>query len=162
MAPVSLLGITMATAVFPSLSEAALTSTDALRLLLRRTAGTVLMASLLAALLMYLIRQPLVALLLGGGAFATEAVSGTARLLGVFCLSIPTESLSHLLARAFYSQQNTIIPVTFSAISLLVTGVSAYLLMGRFGLLGLPLGFFLGSCIKTVGLYTVLVSRQSG
>jgi putative peptidoglycan lipid II flippase len=108
--------------------------------------------STLAALLTFFIRRPLVGLLLGGGAFDEAAVARTALVLGVFCLSIPTESLSHLFARAFYAVQNTIIPVVFSMLSLLVAASSAYVLSSRVGIVGLPLGFFLGSLVKTAGL----------
>lgn len=157
--PVSLLGIAMATAVFPALSEAALASRNELNRLFRRTTVAILLASGAAALVVFAIRQPLVALLLGGGAFDKEAVARTALTLGFFCLSIPTESLSHLFARAFYATKNTTIPVAFSVVSLLVAGSSAYLLLGRFGIIGLPLGFFLGSFVKTLGLWLLFLKR---
>lgn len=162
--PVSLLGIAMATAVFPALAEAALASLEQLRRLLWRTALAMGVASIAAALAVFVIRRPLVALLLGGGAFDASAVAATAMTLGVFCLSIPTESLSHLLARAFYATQNTIIPVVFSVVSLIVAGGSAYVLSRQLGIIGLPLGFFLGSSVKTVGLVVVFhryTSRRS-
>lgn len=157
--PVSILGIAMATAVFPSLSEAALQRSSSLRQLLHRTTLSIFLASTAAALAMFVIRRPLVQVVLGGGAFDTNAVSRTALTLGVFCLAIPTESLSHLFARAFYATKNTLIPVLFSILSLLVASSSAYLLLGRLGILGLPLGFFLGSTAKTLGLAIVLHLR---
>lgn len=151
--PVSVLGIAMATAVFPALAQAALESTDELRHLLRRTTLSILVASTAAALLLFIIRRPLVAILLGGGAFDSAAVERTALILGFFCLSIPTESLSHLYARAFYATKNTTIPVILTVISFLVAGSSAYLLSKTMGIIGLPLGFFLGSLVKTLCLY---------
>ncbi len=156
--PVSVLGITMATAVFPMLSEAALGSRRELKRLFQRMTVSILLISVLAAAVMFLAARPLVAILLGGGNFDTEAVGRVAAVLAVFCLSIPTESLSHLFARAFYAVQNTVIPVVFSVVSLLIAGGSAYVLMGRFGIVGLPLGFFLGSAVKTVGLYILFLS----
>lgn len=157
--PVSLLGIAMATAVFPSLAQAATSSSTELRDLFRRTTLTILGASVAAALVVYIIRRPLVAILLGGGAFDGEAVTRTALTLGFFCLSIPTESLSHLFARAFYATKNTITPVIFSVISLVVAGSSAYVLSSRIGIIGLPLGFFFGSVTKTVGLWLLFLKR---
>jgi putative peptidoglycan lipid II flippase len=157
--PVSVIGIAMATAVFPALAEASLASTAAVRQLLRRTAASIFLASGTAALLMFIIRRPLIQLLLGGGAFTAEAVERTALVLGVFCLAIPTESLSHLFARAFYATHNTVVPVVLSVVSLAVSAGSAYVLSQSLGIVGLPLGFFLGSLVKTLGLYAAFQYR---
>lgn len=157
--PVSVIGIAMATAAFPLLSQAALDSPDKLKGVLRRTATSIGVATTAAALFMYVVSRPLVALLLGGGQFDAAAVSLTASVLGVFCLSIPTESISHVYARAFYALKNTTVPVVMSVVSLLVAGSSAYFLSQRLGIIGLPLGFFLGSAAKTVGLLMML-NRQ--
>ncbi len=159
--PVSLLGIAMSTAVFPSLAHAAINSRRELADLLRRTSGAIFLTSTLAALVVYALRQPLVAILLGGGQFDNEAVARTALTLGVFCLSIPTESLSHLFARAFYATKNTIVPVAFSVLSLFVAAGSAYFFSRTTGIVGLPLGFFLGSLVKTAGLALVFAGRVS-
>lgn len=158
--PVGVLAITMATAVFPSLAEAALSSRRELKSLFYRMTISIFFISLLAALAMFILARPLVAALLGGGSFNAEAVAQVALVLSVFSFSIPTESLSHLFARAFYAVQNTVIPVVFSVISLVIAGGSAYFLMNRFGIVGLPLGFFLGSLVKTVGLYAVFLRRK--
>jgi len=153
--PVSVLGITMATAVFPVLAEAALGKQAELRRLFTRTGLTVGGLAVAAALVMFLARRPLVQILLGGGAFDEVAVATTAAVLGVFTLAIPTESLNHLLARVFYARQNTVIPVVFSLVSLVVAGTSAYFLIDKMGIVGLPLGFFWGSLAKTIGLFSV-------
>src|SRR3989344_760280 len=155
--PVSMIGIAMSTAVFPALAEARLKSAQELRALLNRTAGVILVLSCLAALIMYALRYQIIAVLLGGGSFGSDAVALTALTLGIFCLSIPTESLSHLFARAFYATQNTVTPVVFSVIGLLIAGGSAYMLMGKVGIAALPLGFFLGSFVKTAGLWAMFL-----
>ncbi len=151
--PVSVLGIAMATAVFPSLAQAALQPGPQLKELFRRTTAIILFTSIVAALIVYIIRHPLIDILLGGGEFNAEDVTRTALVLGVFCLSIPTEALNHLFARAFYATQNTIIPVIWSVISFIIAGGSAYLLMGSLDVVAFPLAFFFGSIVKTIGLY---------
>ncbi|MBI3250901.1 MAG: hypothetical protein HYZ61_03600 [Candidatus Andersenbacteria bacterium] len=158
--PVSLIGIAIATAVFPSLAHAAVSSRKELHHLFQRTAGTILLISGTAALIIFVSRRLLISVLLGGGEFDEIAIAKTALLLGVFCLSIPTESVSHLLARTFYAAQNTIIPVVFSVINLIVAGSSAYILTQEIGIAGLPLGFFLGSFVKSAGLYIVLLRKR--
>ncbi|MEK7500495.1 MAG: lipid II flippase MurJ [Patescibacteria group bacterium] len=157
--PVSILGIAMSTAIFPVLAEAVIASREELRTVFRRIAGTILLTSTAAAVLMFSIRHPLVALLLGGRAFDANAVTQTAFVLGLFCLAIPTESLSHLFARAFYAKQDTVTPVVFSVVSLGIASVSAYMLIGTIGIAGLPLGFFFGSLVKSVGLF-LLFTKQ--
>ncbi|HLC49051.1 MAG TPA: murein biosynthesis integral membrane protein MurJ [Candidatus Andersenbacteria bacterium] len=157
--PVSILGITMSTAIFPVLAEAILVSRAELRSVFRRTAWTILFTSIGAAIVVYGIRYQIVTLFLGGGAFNADAVAQTAFVLGLFCLAIPTESLSHLFARAFYAAQDTRTPVIFSVLSLLVSGGSAYLFIHSYGIAGLPLGFFFGSFVKTAGLW-VLFNRK--
>lgn len=159
--PVSVLGIAMATAIFPALSEAALSTHTELRQLFRRTAASILTVSVAAALVLYIIRRPLVQLLLGGGKFGPAEVAQTALVLGVFCLAVPTESLSHLFARAFYATQHTLIPVVFSVASLLIASGSAYLMLPRLGIIALPLGFWFGSLFKTAGLYALFLRRLS-
>ncbi len=154
--PVSLIGIAMGTAAFPLLAEARIVSKKEFATLLYRIAGTILLVSSISAIVLSLIARPVVSALLGGGAFGVDAVAQTAFVLGIFCLSIPTESLSHVFARAFYAQQNTSIPVLFSVASLIVAGSSSYLLIGSMGIAGLPVGFFLGSLLKTVGLFVAL------
>lgn len=159
--PVSIIGITLATTAFPALSHAA--ATKSRRVFLEtywRTFLAVGASSTVAGVALWLIRRPLIAILLGGGAFGTADVALTASTLGMFCLSVPTEALSHLAARSFYATQNTLTPVVLSVLSLIVAGVSAYLLLPTMGLPALPLGFFLGSVCKVVGL-TALLPRQA-
>lgn len=158
--PVSIIGITLATTAFPALAHAAAKkSRRNFSETYWRTFATVGVSSALAGLLLWLIRRPLVAVLLGGGAFDRGDIKLTAATLGIFCLSVPTEALSHLAARSFYATQNTLTPVLFSMASLVVAGVSAYLLLPTLGLMALPLGFFLGSAVKLIGLTALLPRR---
>lgn len=158
--PVSIIGITLATTAFPALAQAAAKkSRRNFSETYWRTFATVGISSALAGLALWLIRRPLVQILLGGKAFDASDVGRTVATLGVFCLSVPTEALSHLAARSFYATQNTLTPVLLSVVSLVAAGVSAYLLLPTLGLIALPLGFFLGSTVKLIGL-TVLLPRQ--
>lgn len=159
--PVSLIGIAMSTAAFPLLSHAMLGPKPELLHLFRRLSGTILLGSVLAAALLYIVRYPLITVLLGGGAFDGDAIATTAMVLGIFCLSIPTESLSHIFARSFYAMQNTVTPVVMSVVGLAVSSVSAYILLRIYGIVGIPVGFFLGSFVKSLGLYLVFTKKLS-
>ncbi|MEX1063980.1 MAG: murein biosynthesis integral membrane protein MurJ [Candidatus Paceibacterota bacterium] len=149
--PVAILGITLALTAFPVLSRAVSNRNkpefmDQLAFTLK----AILLTTIPAALFMYFFRRPIINILLGGGEFSREAVELTAATLGVFSLSIVTESINHLLARAFYALKNSAVPTLIAVGGLAVTLVSAYYFSGSFGVKGLALGFFAGSMFKIV------------
>lgn len=159
--PVSLVGITVSTAAFPMLAEA-ISRRDFSRFkdTLRQISFSILVLSSVAAVVLYAIRVPLVRMLLGGGAFDADAVRTTATLLGVFCLAIPTEAFNHLLARSFYARKNTLIPVSFSVLSLIIATTISWWLLPQLHLQALAVGFFLGSIVKTMGLFLLLARAE--
>ena len=119
--PVSLIGVSIAVAAFPVLS-AAVASGD--RPAFVRTLATNLATTAIltggAAIGLFVLSRVVIAVLLGGGAFGPDDVALTAGLLAAFAISIPLESLTHLLARAFYATHNTLIPVLASLAALAV------------------------------------------
>jgi putative peptidoglycan lipid II flippase len=149
--PVSLVGITIATTSFPLLSGAASEkSRDKFWKILKNSFFLIFAMSFLAAIVIYIIREPLIRIFLGGGAFQSADVRRTAAVLGIFCLSIPTEALVHLLARAFYATKNTTIPVAVSILGIIISVPGGYFLSLSHGLVALPFAFFLGSAVELV------------
>ncbi|OGY85414.1 MAG: murein biosynthesis integral membrane protein MurJ [Candidatus Kerfeldbacteria bacterium RIFCSPHIGHO2_12_FULL_48_17] len=147
--PVSLFGIAFATAVFPLLSDAALTGKSADFLSqLRNSLKKILLFTVPSAAFLVIFGYYVVKILLGSGAFDDNDVRLTAGVLSIFALSIPLESISHLLARAFYALQNTLLPVIFSLASLVVAIGAAALLAPRFGITMVAWAFLLGSLTK--------------
>ncbi len=165
--PINMIGITLALTAFPGLAKAAAAG-DAkeFRTHLRFVSFLILGCAAIAAIVLYLIRTPLISILFGGGAFTPEAVQATAMALGIFALAIPTESWSQILARGFYSMQNSVTPVVMSVIHLAIAlGVSKFLLSffsipPQFGVNVLAFGFFLGSCVKTISL-ALLIQNET-
>jgi len=159
--PVSLIGITIATTTFPIL---ALTIVDRsvtrFRKILRNSFLLIFFTSIGAALVTFWIREPLVRLALGGGAFQAGDIAKTAATLGMFTLAIPAEASIQLLARAFYATKNTITPVALSIVGFILSVGSAYLLVPRYEILALPLGFFIGSAVELI-LLAVLISLRT-
>ncbi len=155
--PISLIGITIATTSFPILS-----STISRRKkgefinVLKKSFWLIFSLSILSAIFIFTIRQPLITLFLGGGAFDSEDIQRTAATLAVFCLSIPTEASAHLLVRAFYATKNTITPVLVSIVGILIAIPGGYFLSTSYGILALPLAFFLGSIVKVLILSILL------
>ena len=158
--PVSLIGLVLATTTFPHLAHAFVDkSAKEFSAILKKSSLQILAGSILAAIFLYLIRGPLIAHLIGGKAFTPEDVSRTAAFLGVFTLSIPTEALNQLIARAFYATKNTLLPTISSVVALIVSVSGAWLMLPSMQILALPLAFFLGSLSKIVILLVLLPSR---
>ncbi|MEK7582871.1 MAG: murein biosynthesis integral membrane protein MurJ [Patescibacteria group bacterium] len=158
-APVAVVGITLSMTLFPIISRSAAANNrvEFMKELLF-TVKLTLLILIPSAILMYVIREPLIRILLGGGAFDETAVKATAAALGIFTLAIPTESLSHLFARAFYALKNSIIPVFVSIGGLFLSIAVGYVLSRSMGVRGLALGFFIGSVVK-VALLAILLRR---
>lgn len=155
--PVAVIGINFALAAFPVLSRiSARGDRSSFSAEFLDKAKMILLATVPAALLLYIFRLPIIDILLGGGAFDKEAVRLTAATLGVFTLAIPTESLSHLLARTFYALKNSLIPLLASVSGLITALGGGFWLASFMGVPGLALGFFLGSLLKTIILLALL------
>lgn len=158
--PVSIIGITFATTAFPVMAKAiADHSQEDFKKTLKRSFWLILGGSTLAAIIIFIVREPLIRIVLGGGAFNEEAISRTAAMLGVFTLAMPTESLRHLLARAFYATKNTLIPVVLNIIGLIIAIGGGYLLAPRFDIISIPIAFSAASLFELIFLLILLPRR---
>ena len=158
--PVSLIGVSIAIAVFPILSaaEAAGDRAGFIRVLGRNLATTTIVTTG-AAIALFVLSTTLIRVLLGGGAFDANDVAVTGGLLAAFALSVPFESLTHLLARGFYATHNTIIPVLSSLAGLAVTLTVCETLAPTAGLTAIPIAFTAGSLTK-VALLAIAIGPR--
>lgn len=158
--PVSLIGITFATTAFPVMAKAISDhSQEEFKKVLKNSFWLILGGSILAALVTFIIKEPLIRIVLGGGNFTEEAIQKTALTLGIFTLAMPTESLIHLLARAFYATKNTVIPVIMSLLGLLVSVGGGYLLKPSLDIVAIPVAFALASFFEVIFLLVLLPRR---
>ncbi|MDP3696507.1 MAG: murein biosynthesis integral membrane protein MurJ [Candidatus Taylorbacteria bacterium] len=158
--PVSLIGITFSTTAFPVMAKAISDhSPDEFKKTLKQSFWLILGGSTLAAIVTFFIREPLIRIVLGGGNFSEEAIIRTATMLGAFTLAMPTESLRHLLARAFYATKNTIIPVVLNILGLVIAIGGAYLLAPKFDILSIPIAFATASLVELIFLIALLPHR---
>lgn len=158
--PVSLIGVAFSVAAFPVLSAAAAAGDR--RGFIRQTATNLVTISLVttaAAVVLYAIATRVVDYFLAGEAFDAQDVTRTGLVLAAFTLSIPLESMTHLLSRAIYATRNTILPVAASIAGLAVTVVTVELLVPSQGVVALPLGFAAGQGTKVVVLLWAVVVR---
>lgn len=148
--PVSLIGMAIALASFSHLSHlAAQREFKKFKDVVKNESIRIVLITAAAAVALAVISEPLIWILLGGGAFDREAVKVTASLLQVYAISIPLESLMHLLARAHYALKNTLRP---SAIHIFAIGCSIALsavLLPMIGLYALPVAFSAGFAVQS-------------
>jgi putative peptidoglycan lipid II flippase len=158
--PVSLIGVAISLAAFPTLSAAwAANDRATFRRLVRINLLTIGGLTLAAAVGLIVVSRLAIDLLLGGGAFGSEDVTLTATVLAVFSLAIPFDALSHLLSRAVYATHNTTLAVGASLVGFGVTVVSTLALVNEVGIVAIPLGFATGTAVKTILLGAALLSR---
>ena len=150
--PVSVIGVAFALAAFPALSIAH--ATDDRRGFLRLLFTNVLSIAVIttgAAIVLAVSGELAIRILLGGGAFDAADVALTTSVLAAFAISIPFESLTHLLSRAIYATRHTLLQVLASLVALGITVIAVQLLLVPLGIIAIPLGFSIGQAAK-VGL----------
>ena len=158
--PVSLVGVAFALAVFPALSTAhAMGDRRAFLRLVTTNAASIALITTVAAIAMVVVGETAIRVLLGGGAFDEADVTRTAAVLGAFALSVPFESLTHLLSRGIYATRHTILQVAASLAALGITVAATLALLSSAGLLAVPLGFAIGQAAKVVLLGAALLIR---
>ncbi len=158
--PVSLVGVAFALAVFPALSTAHATGDRAgFVRLLRTNLVSIAVVTVGAAFGLAVLGELAIRVLLGGGEFGERDVALVATTLAAFALSVPFESLSHLLSRAIYATRHTMLQVLASLTGFGITVVATLLLRDGAGIVAIPLGFTIGQAAKTVLLALALAVR---
>ena len=158
--PVSLIGVAFSLAAFPALSTAhAAGDRGAFTRVLVTNLVSISSLTVAAAVGLYVVGGFAVGVLFGGGRFDDDAVARTALVLGAFALSVPFESVGHLLSRAIYATRHTLLQVFASLVGFAVMLVATPALLGELEIVAIPLGFALGSAVKAAILVVVLVPR---
>jgi putative peptidoglycan lipid II flippase len=160
-APVTLIGVAYAVAAFPRLSTAyAERNRGGFLRLLATTAASIAGLTVAAALALIVLGELVIGTAYGGGAFNERDVAATAAVLSAFALSVPFESLAHLLSRAIYATHNTLLQVLASLLGLAITVVATLALLGSLEILAIPIGFTIGQVAKVVLLGVALGWRM--
>ena len=159
-APVSFVGAAFAVAAFPPLSDAyAERDRTAFLRILRRNLVSITGLTVAAAIVMVVVGELAIGILLGGGAFGPDDVAATASVLSAFALSVPFESVSHLLSRAIFATRHTLLQALASIAGFAITVVATLAFVPALELLALPIGFAVGQAAKTAFLGMVLAAR---
>lgn len=119
--PIGLIGISFATAVFPSLSQEF--ATQRKKEFIQKFSLTfrqILFFLIPLSVLIFVLRAQIVRIILGTGQFSWADTRLTAACLGLFSLGIFAQALIPLVSKAFYALHNTIIPVIISILSIIL------------------------------------------
>ena len=162
-APVTLIGVAYAVAAFPTLSDA-FADGDRSRFLrvLGTNAASITVLTVGAAFGLIVLGEIVIGTLYGGGAFDEADVALTAAVLSAFALSVPFESLAHLLSRGIYATHNTLLQVISSLAGLAITILATLALLPSLEILAIPLGFTIGQMAKVILLGLSLAWRIRG
>ncbi|OGG90599.1 murein biosynthesis integral membrane protein MurJ [Candidatus Kuenenbacteria bacterium RIFCSPLOWO2_12_FULL_42_13] len=155
--PISIFAVSLAIATFPGLSESFTQKNhENFRTQLSSAIRRILCLMIPISLFMIALRAQIVRLVLGAGSFNWEDTILTADSLGFFTISIFSQGLIPLLARAFYALQNTKMPVIISLIAVAINIVGAVILAPIMGVMGLALAFSISSIVNLVLLAAML------
>lgn len=119
--PISLIGISFAVVVFPSLTKSFVSNQKKEFIgKFTSTFSQILFLVLPVSVLFFILRAQLVRVIAGSEIFTWQDTRLTAASLGIFSISIFAQSLIPLLSRAFYSFQDIKTPVKISIAAILL------------------------------------------
>lgn len=131
--PSRLFGATIGQAAFPALSELnSLKDKKGFRDLLLSSLLQSLYLTVLIALIILVLRVPIIRLAFGSKQFPWQATLKTGKILAFLSPAIVAQSGIHILVRGFYSLQNTRTPFLVSFVSILISITLAFLGIYRF------------------------------
>lgn len=159
--PISLFGVSLGQASFPTLADEALNEDQTkFAETLGKTILQIFFFCLPAAILILILRVPIVRIIFGAKNFPWEATLLTSKALAVFSLSIAPQAAVQLLTRAFYAKKDTRTPLIINIATLVLFVVSAYMFTHSFswGVLGMSLSMSLSNALNFLILYLVIRS----
>ncbi len=115
-----------------------------------------------AAVGLYVMAQPIVALLFQHGAFKAADTLITAQALRLYLIGLPFAAVDLLLIYAFYARQDTLTPALVGVFSLMVYVVTAVLLFPSFGLFSLMIADSLKHIAHALTSFVLLMRRLKG
>lgn len=158
--PVALVGVSVAIALFPTLSRAAAVGrADEVR---RQVAASLRIMFFVAApltVVLVVLHEPTTAVFYQYGAFGAPAARATADALLYFSLALVAHAWVQVVARAFYALHDSRTPVTWAVVAVVANVILMLWLVGPMGVSGLALALSGSSVIEVLGLLWQLHRR---
>jgi putative peptidoglycan lipid II flippase len=152
----------IATAAFPTFSALAAQNRRAeMRLTFSGTLRAILFLSIPATVGLFVLRVPLIRMLLERGQFGEGSTAAVATALAFYAWGLVGHSVVEIAARAFYSLHDTLTPVLAGVGAMVLNVALSLMLRGSMGIGGLALANTLATSLEMM-LLLVLLSRRLG
>jgi putative peptidoglycan lipid II flippase len=158
--PVGVVGVSIAVALFPTLSQdAALGRVSEIRRQVSTAIRILLFVAAPLMAIMIVLREPLTDVFYQYGAFTESASDRTASALLFFAIGLGGHIVVHVLTRTFYAMQDTRTPVTWAVVAVAINVPLMALLVGPMGVEGLALALSISAVLEVLGLIWSLRRR---
>jgi putative peptidoglycan lipid II flippase len=158
--PLGVFSIAISAAVFPAMSHyASLGQSAKMRDALQQAIRWILFLTLPTAIVMVVLRRPIVNLLFQYGAFGAEARELTQAAFLFYALGLAGHALVQILARAYYASRDTTTPVALTLISIGANVVLSVALAQTMGINGLALANSVATLAEATLLLVMLAPR---
>jgi putative peptidoglycan lipid II flippase len=159
--PLGVIGVAISTVVLPYLSKQTATKSEgAYSATLTWALKSSLLVGVPSAVGLFVLAGPILATLIGHGAFTEHDVLMTRLSLMAFSAGLPAFMLVKILASGFYSRQNIKTPVKIAALCMLLNIVLNLLLIRPMAHAGLALSTSLSSILNAVLLWVGLLKQR--
>jgi putative peptidoglycan lipid II flippase len=161
--PIGLFGVSIATAVLPTVSRHAVArDDDAVRETVSDGLSLMLMLNVPATVGLMALAGPIVQLLLQRGEFGPDATAATAAALQFYALGLVGYSITRIISPTFYALGLNRIPVLVSVAAVLVNALLNLALVRWLGFRGLALGTSIAALFSGGALLLLLHRRLKG
>jgi len=158
--PIALLGQAVGQSTFPRLaSQAAARDWARMRRTLLRSLGAVLVLALPALLALLALGRPAIRLLFEHGRFNAAAGALTYAVLVPYAVGLPAYVCTEVISRGLIALEDTRTPLITNSLQLAGRVVVITLLLGRVGVVAIPIAFALTAAGETLLLGTVLAAK---
>lgn len=158
--PMAIFGTAISVSILPELTRYfANNELDKIRHSLREGIFQTLYMILPAMIMLSLLSEPIVRVLFEHGHFTAELTTKTANAIIVYSVGVIGFSAVKVLVQGFYSMHNTIVPVTTSAISMILNMALNFLLVGWLGYIGLTVSTSISFWFNCISLLFLLGIR---
>lgn len=119
----------------------------------------ILAISIPAGVGLFILAEPILAMLFNWGKFSVDDVDATIPLLAIYAIGLPFYSLATFATRALHAQKNMHTPIRVAGLCLVTNAILGYFLMQIFGVAGLATANIIAAIIQATLLWKGLSDR---
>jgi|CXWL01.1.fsa_nt_gi putative peptidoglycan lipid II flippase len=155
--PIGIIGVSMAISSFSIVSHFVIDEKiPQLASYLRDKLEHILLLMIPAAFGLYILRFPLINLILGGGDFDQVAVMATAQTLSYLCWGVVAAAITPLVSRVFFAFHDTFWPFVVAVATVLINTLLALVFSSMFGVAGIGFSSSVSSFFLALALMVIL------